>query len=88
MAGASGPAGRRNRTGNGPAQDRQRIDLLERPIRRLEWHRSLAAQEREKRDVFQAALVVTPTAANSTLLNQLTGADAYRPMPCSSPPGS
>lgn len=55
---------------------RQRIDLLERQIRRLERHRSLLRKQREKRDVFQAALVGYTNSGKSTLLNQLTGADA------------
>lgn len=56
---------------------RQRIHVLEQELKKVEKHRALLRKRRERRGVFQAALVGYTNSGKSTLLNQLTKAEAY-----------
>lgn len=56
---------------------RQRIHVLERELKEVEKHRALQRKRRERRGVFQVALVGYTNSGKSTLLNQLTKAEAY-----------
>ena len=56
---------------------RQRIHRLEQQLLKVEKHRALQRKRRERLGVFQVALVGYTNSGKSTLLNQLTKADAY-----------
>lgn len=56
---------------------RQRIHVLEQELKKVEKHRALLRKRRERRGVFQTALVGYTNSGKSTLLNQLTKAEAY-----------
>ena len=56
---------------------RQRVQVLERQIKELEKHRTLLRKQRERRGVFQVALVGYTNSGKSTLLNRLTQADSF-----------
>jgi GTP-binding protein HflX len=58
-------------------QIRQRIHVLEQDLKQVEKHRALLRKRRERRGVFQVALVGYTNSGKSTLLNQLTKAEAY-----------
>lgn len=56
---------------------RQRITNLEREIAEMGKHRELLRSQRQKRGVFQVALVGYTNSGKSTLLNRLTDAGTY-----------
>lgn len=56
---------------------RQRVHVLEQQIKKLEKHRTLLRKQRERRGVFQVALVGYTNSGKSTLLNQLTQANTF-----------
>lgn len=56
---------------------RQRIHRLEQHLEEVEKHRALQRKRRDRRDVFQVSLVGYTNSGKSTLLNQLTQAEAY-----------
>lgn len=56
---------------------RQRVHALEQQIKELEKHRTLLRKQRERRGMFQVALVGYTNSGKSTLLNQLTQANTY-----------
>lgn len=56
---------------------RQRVHVLERQIKELEKHRAMLRKQRERRGVFQVALVGYTNSGKSTLLNQLTQANTF-----------
>ncbi|MDD4769220.1 MAG: GTPase HflX, partial [Eubacteriales bacterium] len=56
---------------------RQRIHVLEQELKKLEKHRALLRKRRDRRGIFQVALVGYTNSGKSTLLNQLTKAEAY-----------
>jgi len=56
---------------------RQRVHALEQEIKNMEKHRTLLRKRRERREVFQVALVGYTNCGKSTLLNQLTQANTY-----------
>lgn len=56
---------------------RQRIHVLEQELKQVEKHRALLRKRRERKGIFQVALVGYTNSGKSTLLNQLTKAEAY-----------
>jgi len=56
---------------------RQRIYVLEQQLKKVEKHRELLRKGRERRGVFQVAFVGYTNSGKSTLLNQLTKAEAF-----------
>lgn len=56
---------------------RHRVHVLEQEIKELEKHRKLLRKQRERKGVFQVALVGYTNSGKSTLLNRLTEADTY-----------
>src|SRR5690606_19432231 len=56
---------------------RNRIADLKRQLKEIVRHRNLYRERRKKTGVYQLALVGYTNAGKSTLLNRLTGADAY-----------
>lgn len=56
---------------------RRRIHVLEEDIKQLEKHRAYRRSKRTRSGVFSVALVGYTNAGKSTLLNTLTGAEAY-----------
>jgi len=56
---------------------RARIDRLKKGLKKLNVHRKVLRQGRHQKRFFQVALVGYTNAGKSTLLNALTGADAY-----------
>ena len=56
---------------------RERISRLKDELAKLENHRALVRQGRKRRDFFSVAIVGYTNAGKSTLLNALTGAEAF-----------
>ena len=56
---------------------RERIARLKEELEKLEKHRALVRQGRKRRDFFSVAIVGYTNAGKSTLLNALTGAEAF-----------
>lgn len=56
---------------------RQRIHVLEQELKQVEKHRALLRKRRDRRGVFQVALVGYTNSGKSTLLNHLTKAEEY-----------
>lgn len=56
---------------------RHRVHILEQEILQLEKHRTLLRRQRERRGIFQVALVGYTNSGKSSLLNRLTKADTY-----------
>ncbi len=56
---------------------RDRIALLKKQLRELEKQRKLQRKQRKQNDVFVAALVGYTNAGKSSLLNAISGSDAY-----------
>lgn len=56
---------------------RERIAKLKQDLAKLERHRSLIRQGRKRKDLFSVAIVGYTNAGKSTLLNALTGAQAF-----------
>ena len=56
---------------------RERISRLKQDLEKLGRHRSLVRQGRRRKDLISVALVGYTNAGKSTLLNALTGADAF-----------
>jgi GTP-binding protein HflX len=56
---------------------RHRIHVLEKELAEFAKHRALLRKQRERRNLFQVALVGYTNSGKSTLLNRLTQADTY-----------
>lgn len=56
---------------------RKRIDYIQEQLEKLRTHRALIRQGRRQKGLKQVAIVGYTNAGKSTLLNTLTGADAY-----------
>ena len=56
---------------------RERVHKLEQQLKKVESHRALLQKHRQRQEVFHIALVGYTNSGKSTLLNQMTKANAY-----------